>query len=79
MTPIVEGKVHHFADWGLYDGLFLMGDAETGSYWDHITGECVHGALKGSQLEIGTLHHMMVKQTAVVCPDALLALSSMSF
>lgn len=51
LSPLVDGDVHHFANRGLYNGLFLMADRETGSYWDHITGECVHGPLKGYQLE----------------------------
>lgn len=29
-----------------------MWDYETQTYWDHITGEAVHGALKGYQLDI---------------------------
>ena len=51
MTPVVNGKTHRFGVRGLYNGLLLMGDYETGSYWDHITGVCVHGPLSGHQLE----------------------------
>jgi len=28
----------------------LLRDDETGSYWDHVTGECVHGPLAGAVL-----------------------------
>ncbi|MGB1288890.1 MAG: hypothetical protein ACPG7F_20320, partial [Aggregatilineales bacterium] len=52
MMPIIDGKVHHFHAGGLYNGLILLRDAETGSYWDHITGEAVYGALKGTKLAI---------------------------
>lgn len=44
--------MHHFHAGGLYNGLILLRDEETGSYWDHITGEAVHGPLKGTQLEV---------------------------
>jgi hypothetical protein len=29
----------------------LLRDDETGSYWDHITGECLHGSLAGARLD----------------------------
>lgn len=50
LIPIVNGKVDKFGARGLFNGLALLGDDRTGSYWDHITGECVHGPLKGAQL-----------------------------
>jgi hypothetical protein len=51
LTPVVAGKVHHFSAGGLYNGLVLLIDDETRTYWDHITGEAVHGELKGAKLE----------------------------
>ena len=36
----------------MVNGLALMWDYETGTYWDHITGEAVHGPLKGEQLDV---------------------------
>lgn len=77
MTPIVNGNVHTFAQMGLYDGLFLMGDAETVSYWDHITGECVYGPLQGHRLEVGQLHHLTAAQTLAAYPEAQIAISKM--
>jgi hypothetical protein len=50
LTPIVDGKPERFAARGLYNGLALLGDYATNSYWDHITGACVHGPLQGAQL-----------------------------
>lgn len=47
----MEGSIHHFSAGGLYNGLVLLIDDETGSYWDHITGESVHGPLTGKRLE----------------------------
>ncbi len=36
----------------MVNGLALMWDYETGTYWDHVTGEAVHGPLKGERLDI---------------------------
>ena len=44
--------MHHFSAGGLYNGLVLMIDDETGTYWDHVTGEAVHGPLRGKVLDI---------------------------
>ena len=43
--------MHHFSAGGLYNGLVLLIDDETLTYWDHITGRAVHGALAGAQLD----------------------------
>jgi len=48
---VVAGKVHHFSAGGLYNGLVLLIDDETRTYWDHITGKAVHGDLKGAKLD----------------------------
>ena len=76
MTPTVNGRLHHFAEYGLYNGLFLMGDHETISYWNHITGECLHGQLKGAQLEVGPLHYLTAAQTLEAYPNAQIAISN---
>ncbi len=75
---MVKGKTHHFAARGLYNGLVLLGDRESGSFWDHITGECVHGPLKGYQLKIFPLLHMDVRQALATHPDAQVAISRQS-
>ena len=36
----------------MINGLALMWDYETGTYWDHVTGEALHGPLKGEQLDV---------------------------
>jgi hypothetical protein len=51
LTPVVAEKVHHFSAGGLYNGLVLLIDDETRTYWDHITGEAVHGELRGAKLD----------------------------
>lgn len=79
MIPIVDGEIHHFSARGLYDGLFLMADRETNSYWDHITGECVHGPLIGAQLEVRQLHMMNASQAQAAYPNAEYAVSDLSW
>lgn len=76
MTPVVNGQTHHFGVRGLYNGLLLIGDHETGSYWDHITGECLYGPLKGYKLEVFPLLHMNVSQSLARWPDVHVAVSS---
>ena len=51
LTPIVDGKTFHFRAGGLYNGVVILTDDETGTYWDHITGAAVYGPLAGKQLE----------------------------
>ena len=36
----------------MYNGLALLRDEESGTYWDHITGEALHGRLAGTRLDI---------------------------
>lgn len=63
----------------MYNGLLLMGDYESGSYWDHITGECLHGPLKGYQLEVFPLLHMNVAQSLALYPEVHVAISKLTF
>ena len=79
MSPVVENKTHHFVSKGMYNGLVLLGDQESGSYWDHITGECVHGPLKGYKLEEFPLLQMNVAQALSGYPDMQVAISHLSF
>ena len=64
-----------FAEHGLYDGLFLMKDEESGTYWDHLTGRAVYGPLVGETLEVSTLRQTTVEQLLDTDPDAMIALS----
>jgi len=44
LTFIVSGK--------LWRNSLIMQDKETGSLWSHVTGECLDGEYKGTQLEM---------------------------
>ncbi len=48
---MLDGAVHHFSAGGLYNGLVLLIDDETRTYWDHITGAALYGPLAGRRLE----------------------------
>ncbi len=75
MTPRVDGEVHWFAEQGLFDGLFLMRDEESGTFWDHMTGEAVYGPLVGSSLEVQPLVMTTAEQALEMAPDARITLS----
>ena len=75
MTPIIDGEVHHFRSRGLYDGLSLLGDEETGSLWNHITGKSVYGPLQGTSLPVYNLLHTNVEQALKAYPDIEVAIS----
>jgi len=71
--PVVEGKMLHFRRRGSYDGLLLIWDEETNSYWQHITGECLHGSSAGKQLRmITTTRHINAGEAAAQNAQALL-------
>lgn len=76
MVPDIDGKLHHFSNAGLYDGLFVMQDAETKTLWNHITGEALYGPLVGRNLgSAGNLLQMNVKQALVMDPKMQVAIS----
>lgn len=79
-NPEVNQNVLHFKVAGVYNGMLLMTDKETGSYWDHITGECLHGKYKGTQLE--TLHSHLIltaEELSTNYPNSLYGLAKMNF
>lgn len=78
MIPIVDGKHESFAAGGLYNGLVLLRDKTTQSYWDHITGECVYGEREGEQLEFTDfdLIYTTVEAALRMYPQSQLATSN---
>ena len=75
MIPRIDGKIHHFEAKGLYDGLSLLVDYESETWWDHVTGEAVYGPLTGTQIPIFNLLHSTVEQTLAADPDIQIAIS----
>jgi hypothetical protein len=64
LTPIIDGTEHHFSAGGLYNGLILLIDDETRTYWDHITGAAVLGPLEGTTLPSWPLRWTTVGEAA---------------
>jgi hypothetical protein len=52
--PVVNGQQLHFQRRGSYDGLLLIYDRETQSYWQHITGAALYGPSVSQQLRMLT-------------------------
>jgi hypothetical protein len=72
----VDDKIHHFGAVGLANGLAIFGDAETGTMWDHFTGEAFAGPLKGRQLEVWPVNMTTVAAALEHYPDLKLFTSS---
>lgn len=68
--------MHHFEFRGLYDGVSILWDRETGSLWHHITGQALYGPLTGRTLSpVGNLLHTTVEQALAGDPDVEIAIS----
>src|SRR5689334_23091834 len=63
--PVIDGQLLHFRRRGSYDGLLLIWDEETDSYWQHITGEGLHGSSAGKQLHMITTTRQMTAGEAL--------------
>ncbi len=50
--PVVNGRTLHFHRRGSYDGLMLIWDEETNTYWQHITGQALYGGSVGTKLNM---------------------------
>lgn len=71
----MDGEVDLFSEKGLYDGLFLLSDERTGTYWNHLTGEALYGPLAGERLELENVLHTTVAQVLAEDPATLVAIS----
>lgn len=72
-NPVIDGRVHHFSGTGIYNGMAIMRDAETGSYWEHATGECIQGPMQGTCLEIEQVQVLLAEQVLENDPAAWFA------
>lgn len=69
----VNGQTLHFQRRGAYEGMLMIWDSETGSYWQHITGECLYGASLGHTLRGKTVtRHLTAAEALVYDPQAVL-------
>ena len=77
--PVIDGNIHHFGATGVYHGMAIMRDKETGSYWEHAIGECIHGKLRGRQLETIPAQYLLAEHLLETIPSALLATANQSW
>lgn len=75
-NPVVDGKMRHFQRRGSYDGLLLIWDEETNSYWHHVTGHCLYGASAGQHLGIITTTRQMTVAEVLARISASVLLTS---
>lgn len=79
LSPIVNHEILHFEIAGTYNGMLLMKDRETQSYWDHITGICLSGIHEGYQLDILRSHDILpTKVVLELYPDCLFGREKMN-
>lgn len=77
--PRVNDVIHHFAGNAMYNAMTLLSDAETHSYWNHLTGECLHGSLRGYSLQpLAVLNAMTAGAALEAYPDAHLIFSQLN-
>ena len=50
----MDGQPLDFEDAGMNNQNFVMRDVQTGTWWQHVTGEALVGPLKGRRLEMYT-------------------------
>jgi len=68
--------VHWFGVCGLSNGLAVMADEETRTFWDHITGEAFDGPLAGRKLETWPVQLSTVEAVLAEGGDVKLITSS---
>lgn len=78
-SPVVNGLVHQFSAGGIYNGMQILKDEETQSYWELVTGKCLYGELVGYQLESSVILHMTSDQALKHYPHACFAFSKLKY
>jgi hypothetical protein len=74
--PVIKGQISRFRVYGLYKGMLVLEDLATGSVWQHLTGDCIHGPLVGQQLPVlGSVWQLTAVQAAQQYPQAHFAYS----
>jgi uncharacterized protein DUF3179 len=69
LLPMVDGRRLHVSAGGLSNGVVMLRDDETGSYWNSLTGEAQIGPLSGKSMEIFGLKRMRAGEARATRPD----------
>lgn len=70
-NPEINGTRYTFDVYGLYNGLFVMADRQTGSVWTHYDGSILNGPLAGQgiALEMRPIVHTTWSDWIATYPD----------
>ena len=63
---------------GLYNGILILSDTKTGTFWDHITGVGVYGPLAGKAMPAWNVEMTTAQAAAASHPDAQLLVARTS-
>lgn len=69
LTPVVDGRALHVSAGGLSNGVMLMRDDETGTYWNFFTGEGLTGPLAGRSMETIPVVRMRLAEARATRPQ----------
>ena len=69
LTPVVDGRVLHVSAGGLSNGVVLLRDDETGTYWNIFTGEGLAGPLAGRTMATLPVARMRVAEARATRPE----------
>jgi hypothetical protein len=72
----VDGRRLSFEEIGIFNGVFVMQDRQTGTYWSHYTGEALEGKLEGKTLEWVQVGRTRFDRMLEEHPEATIAVKS---
>ncbi len=76
LSPMIDNKLYHFREIGVYNGQQISEDIETHTLWNHLTGEALSGELKGTILNfIGSLNMTTFEEQLKINPNQLIYIS----
>ncbi|MBT3220894.1 MAG: DUF3179 domain-containing protein [Proteobacteria bacterium] len=71
-SPVIDGRTHRFREIGVYNGQMIFADDESGTLWNHLTGEALHGPLIDKSLPVSMLTFRTAAQARAANPDLLI-------
>lgn len=78
LIPRTGDRVLGLSAGGLYNGMVLLVDDQTGTYWDHISGAALHGELAGTRLRRFPIRHTTARAALARYPALEVVLSEPS-
>ncbi|MCA9705423.1 MAG: DUF3179 domain-containing protein [Myxococcales bacterium] len=75
LIPSIDDRPLHLSAGGLYNGMVLLVDDETKTYWDHISGVGVHGEQTGQRLRRFPIRHTTTRAALARYPSLEVVLS----